>query len=213
MSEPEEKPGLFGRVKNVFFEQASPKEASMEEQDAPQADAPPTAPESPIDAAGASDFAAAYAQIAGAGDPKTDQVLTAFADMSSQGLNGPPLVTAMTSLIRAFGADAKDIAVTIGKRMEAIGSAVAGQRNTMQNRVAEHGSRAAALVAAGEEEIQALQARIAKLTDQVARVQAVGQEHDAKEQAAFAAFERQASQKTGELHGFARFLADATAKP
>ena len=212
MSETEERRGILGRVKDAFWtsEEPQPEEDAATEPEPSPAPAP--TPEAAADSAGAADFAAVYAQIAGAGDPKTDQVLGAYADMSSKGMEGAPLATAMTSMIRAFGADAKDIAVTIGKRMEAIGSAVAGQRSAMQNRVAEHGSRAAALVTEGEAEIEKLQARIATLTDQVARVKAKVQEHDAEEHATFAVFERQASQKTGELHGFAEFLNGATAK-
>jgi len=212
MSEPEEKPGIFGRVKSVFFEPPPPKETPTE-QDAPEAEPPSTAPEPQIDAAGAagaSDFAAAYARIAGAADPKTDQVLAAFVDMSSKGLSGQPLATAMAAMISAFGADANAIARTVSERRQAIASTVEAQRAAMQARIAEMGTRAAAVVAAAEEEIGELEERIKDLRGQVAEAQVTVQRADAGEQTTFAAFERQATQKKDELNAFAEFLSGTT---
>jgi len=215
MSETEEKRGILGRVKDVFFEAPPPKEtdqAADAEEAAPQppAEAPPGEPVAETSGAGAADFDAAYARIAGEGDPKTDQVLAAFVDMSRQGLEGQPLATAMTSMIRAFGADAKAIAATIAERRQAVASAIEAQRGAMQSRIAEMGARSAAVIAAAEEEIGELEERIKNLRGQVAEAQVTVQKADAGEQATFAAFERQATQKKDALNAFAEFLAGAT---
>jgi hypothetical protein len=210
MSEQEEKPGLVDRLKNVFFEPAPPKEAPPDEVVSAEAEAPSTVPAPTIDTAGAADFDAAYARIAGAADPKTDQVLAAFVDMSRKGLSGPPLAAAMTSMISAFGADATVIAATIAERRQAIAASVESQRGAMQSRVAELGSRSAAIVAAAEEEIGELEGRIKDLRGQVADAQVTVQKANASEQTTFAAFERQAALKDEGLNAFAEFLAGVT---
>jgi len=211
MSETEEKRGILGRVKDVFFEAPPPKEPAPEEDGSPATEAPQTAP--PVDAAavaGASDFSDAYARITGSGDPKTDQVLAAFVDMTSKGLDGQPLATAMTAMIGAFGADANAIAAAVAERRQAIASAVEAQRSAMQGRVAEMRTRSEAVVAAAEDEIGELEQRIKDLRGQVAEAQVTVQRADASEQTTFAAFERQATQKKDELNAFAEFLAGTT---
>jgi|GEM_PF-5897255 len=218
MSETEDRRGILGRVKDVFFEAPAPKEAAQEEDDSPAA--APAAPEPPTDApaagvsgAGSADFDAAYALITRGGDPKTDQVLGAYADMTSKGLDGPPLVTAMTSLIRAVGADAAAIAGTVTERRQAVAAAIEAQRGAMQGRIAEMAARTESVVAAAENEIGDLEERIKNLRGQVAEAQVAVRKAEAGEHAAFTAFERQATLKKDELHAFAEFLAGTPAAP
>ena len=210
MSETKEERGIFGRVKDAFWASG---EAPPAEEDSPAEEvAPPAVPESTVEQVGATDFAAAYAQIIGDGDPKTDQVMSAYVDMASQGMEGPALATAMTSMIRAFGADAGAIAHNVTLRMQAIASAVETQRARMQGRISELETRSATTVAAAEEEIKELQARIATLSEQVTRAKATVQEAQASERGGFAGFERQAAQKTAELKSFSDFMAGTAAK-
>jgi len=151
------------------------------------------------------DFAAIYTKANTAGDPRVDQVLTAFEAMKTA---MPPaqLAIAIGATATAIGVDRKAIAETVARRLETIDAVVAAEQRGVAGRRDARAQQLAAAIAAAHAEIEAAEARIAALREQLAAATAAAQQRDAHEQGLASTFEHRAREEAARLTALRDFL-------
>jgi hypothetical protein len=151
------------------------------------------------------DFASVYTRTQALGDPKADQVLSAFEGMKAA-MPPPQLALAMNVTAKAIGADRAAILETLQARLAAIDAAVVEQQTQIADRRA---ARAAELDAATQKvqaEITTMEQKIASLTKHLAAATDSLQQKSALESERLAAFDEQAREQVARLVALRDFL-------
>lgn len=184
--------------------QARPKAAPSTAPAAPTAVVPAAAP-APAGERPEIDFAAIYTRTNTAGDPRVDQVLTAFEAMKAA-MPQAQLAIAIGATAAAIGADRKVIAETVARRLEALDAVVAAEQRNATQRQAARGAELGAKTAAANAEIEAAEARIAALREQLAAATTAAQQQDTREQGLAATLEHRAREEAARLIALRDFL-------
>jgi hypothetical protein len=196
------------QVRAVAAASAAAPSATTAPPAAAAASAAAAAPASAVAPAGErpeADFAAIYAKANTAGDPRVDQVLTAFEAMKAA---MPPaqLAIAIGATASAIGADRNVIAETVARRLETIDAVVAAEQRGASQRRAARAQELQAQTAAAHAEIEAAEARIAALRQQLAAATTAAQQQDAREQGLASTFEHRAREEAARLTALRDFL-------
>jgi hypothetical protein len=172
---------------------------------------PPTAPPSPaVVAAGEPpvdiDFAAIYARTNSSGDPRVDQVLTAFEAMKAA-MPAPQLVIAIGATAKAIGADPPSIVATLTQRLSALDTTIADERRKAAEREAARNAELEAITRKVQTEIEAMEHKIAAFRRQLGAATETVQHKTAGERGVIAAFGTKAIGEADRLKALRDFLA------
>ncbi len=139
------------------------------------------------------------------GDIKVEQVLAAFESMQAA-MPAAQLAIAITATASAIGADPKQIADTLGKRLAAIDAGIAGEHRRCSDRRAARTAELEAATAKARADIEAMKQRIAQLEQQLAAATTQVQQQNTNDQTQAVAFEQRARAETQRLTALRDFL-------
>lgn len=180
--------------------------------------APPAGPSGPAavvhDAPGGGtasvDFAAIYARTGSAGDPRVDQVLTAFEAMRTA-MPQPQLAVAIAATAKAIGADPSAIAATLTQRLSALDTTIAEEQRKAAEREAARTQELEATSKKVQAEIEAMEHKITTFRRQLGAATESVQHKTAGERGAVAAFGASARGEADRLKALRDFLAPSGA--
>lgn len=152
------------------------------------------------------DFAAIYARTGSAGDPRVDQVLTAFEAMKAA-MPAPQLAVAIGATAKAIGADPSAIAATLTQRLSALDTTVAEEQGKATEREAARTTELEATSKKVQAEIEAMEHKITTFRRQLGAATESVQHKTAGERAAIAAFAASARGEADRLKALRDFLA------
>jgi hypothetical protein len=152
------------------------------------------------------DFAAIYAKTDSAGDPKVDQVLTAFEAMKPA-MPAPQLAVAVSATAKAIGADPSAIVATLTRRLTALDTVVAEERRTAAERETTRNAELEATTKKVHMEIDAMEQRCAAFRRELAAATERVQHKTAGERGVIAAFGAKARGEADRLQALRDFLA------
>jgi len=176
---------------------------------------PPAVPPSPAvaDAPPADvDFAAIYARTDSSGDPRVDQVLTAFEAMKAA-MPAPQLAVAIGATAKAIGADPSAIVATLTQRLSALDTTVADERRKASEREAARTTELEVLTRKVQTEIEAMEHKITAFRRQLGAATETVQQRTAGERGVIAAFGTQARGEADRLKALRDFLAPPGTTP
>jgi hypothetical protein len=178
---------------------------------------PPAVPSSPAvgvaDAPPADfDFAAIYARTDSSGDPRVDQVLTAFEAMKAA-MPAPQLAVAIGATAKAIGADPPAIVATLTQRLSALDTTVADERRKASEREAARTAELEVLTRKVQTEIEAMEHKITAFRRQLGAATETVQQRTAGERGVIAAFGSRARGEADRLKALRDFLAPPGTTP
>lgn len=140
------------------------------------------------------------------GDIKVEQVLVAFESMQAA-MPTAQLAIAITATASAIGADPKQIADVLGKRLTAIDASITGERRRCSDRSTARSAELEAATAKARAEIEAMKQRIAQLEQQLAAATNQVHQQNANDQTQAVTFEQRARAEAQRLTALRDFLA------
>jgi hypothetical protein len=171
---------------------------------------PPAGPSGPTAVVGEPpvdvDFAAIYTQTHSAGDPRVDQVLTAFEAMKAA-MPAPQLAVAIAATTKAIGADPASIVATLTQRLSALDTTVADERRKAAEREAARSAELEATTKKVQMEIEAMEHKIAALRRQLGAATESIQHKTAGERGVIAGLDARARGEADRLKALRDFLA------
>jgi hypothetical protein len=159
----------------------------------------------PVDVLPDIDFAAIYTRTNTAGDPKVDQVLTAFEAMKSA-MPAPQLAVAINATAKAIGADPAAIIATITARLGALDTTLTEEQAKTSEREATRNRELETLSQKVHAEIEAMEHKCAAFRQQLAAASERIQQRTAAEHEVIAGFGTKARGEADRLKALRDFL-------